>query len=157
MANAKDWYIPERTRALATMYLTRRRDLILKYEDEDAGIDILVEIAERRRTGRRMFGVELKGTKSRTTIGHANKILGPSVQKFLGFPELPYPVFLAYFTMVDNAGYYTWLTEPIIDDGSAKLSRHEEADCRLLDRAGLDEIVDRVNAWYNVFYSTILV
>ena len=151
------WFIDERTRALATMYLTRRRDLILKYEGEDAGIDILVEIDERMKTGRRMFGVELKGTKSKTTISLANKGLKPSVQRFRRFPELPYPVCLIYFTMVDNAGYYTWLTEPVIETQSAKLKRHEAADCRLLDRAGLDELVDRVNAWYDVFYSTILV
>ena len=139
------------------MYLTRRRDLILKYEGEDAGIDILVEIAQRAKTGRRMFGVELKGTMSKTTVSHANKMLKPSVQKFLRYPELPYPICLIYFTMVDNAGYYTWLTEPIIEDGSARLKRHEEADCHVLDRTGLDDVVDRVSAWYDVFYSTILV
>jgi hypothetical protein len=157
MTKQDDWYIPERTRALATMYLTRRPDLTVKFE-RDTGLDILVEIGGRAGVEWRAFGVVLLGSMSKTTISGANKYLNKNA-KWLNRGELihriPSPTCLFYFTMKDDAGYYTWMAEPIVKDDAAKLKFHTTADCRLLDRAGLDEIVSRVNDWYNALYSPI--
>lgn len=156
MSKQKQWFVAERVRALATMYLTRRRDLTLKFEDKDGGLDILVEIVQDERAGRRMFGVELRGTISAVSIDHANKILKPSIQKMRRFPELPYPICLFYFTMEDNAGYYTWLAEPVIKENAAKLRYHDDAHCQPLDKHALDQLVDRINQWYDILYTTLI-
>jgi Domain of unknown function (DUF4365) len=151
-------YIEPRTRALATMYLTRRPDLILHYEDSagDIRIDILVDIVNEKRTGRRMFGVELRGTMQPATLAQANAVLTPSINAMRRRPSLPYPVCLFYFTMEDNAGYYTWLAEPVVKGNAAKLKLHDEAHCEVLDRAALDAIVERVEHWYDALYAALI-
>jgi hypothetical protein len=149
-------YIEPRIRALATMYLTRRPDLALHFEDRDTGIDILVDIVNKNRAGRRMFGVELRGTNAPVSFAHANAVLKPSINTMRRYPSLPYPVCLFYFTMEDNAGYYTWLAEPVVKGNAAKLKLHDEAHCEVLDRATLDAIVERVDHWYDAFYAALI-
>ena len=65
MAHPTKWFIEERVRALATMYLTRRKDLRLNFEEGDGGLDLVVEILRPEKSGRRMFGVELRGHAAR--------------------------------------------------------------------------------------------
>ncbi len=160
MAKHDDW-IDERLPALATMFLTRREDLSLKRGDRAESIDMVVGIlahdGDGREPGRRTFGVELRGAMSPVTIVRANKTLGAVLHRRVQPAKVPYPVCLLFFTMEDDAGYYTWVLEPLIRDGLAKLRRRHEADCQQFDRAGLDEVVCKVNEWYDVFYSTALV
>ncbi len=158
-ARNSNWYISERTRALAVMHLTRRDDLVVKEEvrEPDQVLDLIVEIVDPRKTGQRRFGVYLQGTPSTTTEEHANKVLGISLRRFHGYGEVPYPFCLFYFTMEDSQGYFTWVAEPMVDDGRPRLRYHEEAHCTQLDRDVLDRIVLRVNAWYDAFYSTVKV
>jgi hypothetical protein len=73
-------------------------------------------------------------------------------------PKLPFPLCLFFFTMTDNKGYFIWLIEPSIEHGLAKLRTADaKAWVQILDKAALDEIIERINAWYDVFYSTISV
>jgi hypothetical protein len=153
--------IDERLPALATMYLTRREDLSLKRADRSESVDLVVDVRapdkDGRGPGRRTFGVELKGSMSPVTIARANKMLGAVLDRRVQPPKVPYPVCLLFFTMEDDAGYYTWVLEPLIRDGLARLRHRHEADCRRLDRTALDDVVRQVNEWYDVFYSTVLV
>ena len=99
----------------------------------------------------------MRGARAPVTIARANKNLGAVLRRRAEIPKVPYPVCILFFTMEDDAGYYTWVAEPVMREGLARLRHRREADCRVLDRAGLDEIVRRVNDWYDVFYSTIMV
>jgi hypothetical protein len=72
-----------------------------------------------------------------------------------GLSEMPYPVCLFFFTMVDNQGLYTWYAEPIFKSGKPRLKYHEAAHCARLDNAALDKIVESVDRWYDAFYSMI--
>ncbi|CAN5704783.1 hypothetical protein BH23PLA1_BH23PLA1_44770 [soil metagenome] len=158
MARDSDWFISERIRALAIMHLTRRADLIVREEarEPDKILDLVVDIIDPAKPGRRRFGVYLQGTKSPVTIEHANTVLRPSMARFRAYGEVPYPFCLFYFTMEDNKGYFTWTAEPMIDDeGRPRLRYHEAPHCTEIDREVLDQIVDKVNAWYDAFYITI--
>ena len=152
-----EWYIGERVKALAVMHLTRRKDLVVKEEVREPGKirDLLVEIISPEKVGWRRFGVYLQGTKAAVTEKHADRVLSLSLQRFRDYGETPYPFCLFYFTMDDNQGYFTWVAEPIISDGTPKLDYHEEAHCIKLDREALDHIVDRVNDWYDAFYGMV--
>ena len=63
--------------------------------------------------------------------------------------SFPFPVCLLYFTMENNEGRFTWIAEPIIEEGKPVLKYHEAANTRKFDKGALDEIVDKINNWYD--------
>ena len=55
--------------------------------------------------------------------------------------------------MEDDRGYWTWLAEPMIEEGRDRLKFHEnDADCVPLDRLALDRIVGAVDAYFGAIY-----
>lgn len=143
-------FIAERVRDLAVMYLTRRKDLEVRWEENSQEwVDALVEIKGKDTPGRRLFGVELRGTMAPVTDDHANKVLRPSMQSMLRRGDFPFPVCLLYFTMQNNEGRFTWIAEPVLENGKPLLKYHGEADTRKFDKEALDGIVEKVNQWFD--------
>src|SRR5436309_387823 len=155
----QDWFIAERTRALALMHLTRRDDLVVtETRGPDIGLDYVVSISkEDGEQSLRQFGVVLCGTKSPVTEDQLNKTLRPTMQAFQRTGQFPYPVCLLYFSMDDDQGYYTWVAEPAVMADGPRLIMHAKAHCRKLDREALDAIVASVHHWYEAFFGTIAV
>ena len=150
------WFVAERARALAMIHLTRRDDLTVM--KSDLGLEFIVAVAkEGGGPSLRQFGVALRGTKSPATVARLDKVLRPAMQSFRGVGAFPYPVCLFHFTMDDDKGFYTWVAEPAVAGGEARLLMHQAAHCRTLDRAALDEIVGRVDRWYDAFFGRIAV
>jgi hypothetical protein len=158
MTSATRRILTERAPALATMYLTRRDDLSINYGHKEWGVDLVVDIinvVNGRRTGGRMFGVQLKCSREPIPIDAANRTFKPSVVGSYKKPQLPFPVLIFYYTLDDNEAYYGWILEPVVrDDGSAKLERRKTALCTKLDRKELDSIVEKVARWYDALYRT---
>jgi hypothetical protein len=154
-----EWFIVERVHALAVMHLTRRRDLMIRDEPRDPdNLSVLtVDIIDSKNKGRRRFEVYLDGTKTAIDEEHSNKLLGPSFQRFNPYNPVAHPVCLFYFTMENDQGYFTWIKEPVIVDGNARLRVHHEPRCIKLDRKVLDRIVQQMNDWYDSFYAAVTV
>lgn len=153
----QDWFIAERTRTLALLHLTRRKDLVIN-EGRDAGLAFVVSITqEEGKASLRQFGVYLRGTKSATTEAYLNRSLQPTLGEIVRIDQFPYPVCLFCFTMDDDQSYYTWVAEPVVREEFPILVMHSEPRCRKLDRAALDEIVEAVDRWYDVFFGRIAV
>jgi hypothetical protein len=130
----KEWFVAERARSLAAVFLTRRDDLDLEDSKEQTGLDYLVHIVHDHRPTGKSFGILLRGAMSPVTARHANKVLRPTVASFGRLSPFHYPVCLFFFTMRDDQGYYSWLLEPVItDQGSPQLTSRTEPDCRKLD------------------------
>lgn len=154
----QEWFVGERTLALAMVTLTRRDDLVVMNAPQGVGLKFIVYITkEKGERSVRQFGVFLRGTKSPVTVSHLDKVLRPTMHSFLGIGQFPYPVCLFHFTMDDDKGYYTWVAEPTVTDEGPRLLMHESAHCRRLDRRALDEIVGKVDRWYDAFFSRIAV
>jgi hypothetical protein len=83
------------------------------------------------------------------TDDQANKVLRPRMQAMLRRGEFPFPVCLLYFTMQNNEGRYTWIAEPVLEDGHPVLTYHGEADAKKLDKEALDSIIDKINLWFD--------
>ena len=148
--------IGERVRALATILLTRGEAVSIHEVAEDSGLDLIVTIRSRGKLGLRQFGVELRGVWARVTAEHANAVLRPSMQQMLRYGPFPFPVALFFYTMEDGRGWYTWCNEPLIlSNGKIELQLRSEAFCSPLDEAAVDDIIDRVNVWYDAFYTKI--
>ena len=149
---------PLARRFLALMHLTRRKDLVVTNAGRDAGPEYIVSITNGKgERSLRQFGVFLRGTKSPVTDEQLNEVLRPTMQSLQRIGPFPYPVCLFHFTMDDDQGYSTWVAEPEVGDDTPRLLMHEEAHCRKLDRAALDEIVSRVDRWYDVFFARVAV
>lgn len=143
-------FIAERVKDLAVMYLTRRKDLVVRWEENSPEwIDCVVEIKGKDAPSRRLFGVELRGTMAPVTNDQANKVLRPSMQAMLRRGEFPFPVCLLYFTMQNNEGRYTWIAEPVLEHGQPVLTYHGEADAKKFDKEALDSIIDKINLWFD--------
>lgn len=149
--------IAKRTEALAIVYLTRRGDLTIHEVGGETGLDLVVRIPSDRKEPARQFAVQLKGVWRPVTKEHADNVLRPAVREAQGHGPFTFPVLLLFFTMDDDRGWYTWLAEPVVRAGRALLLAHQDADCRPLDNGALDEIVARVDRWYDVRSRTSVV
>ncbi len=154
----QEWFVAERARVLAMVHLTRRDDLVVAKAGPGVGLEFLVSIArENGGPSARQFGVFLRGTKSPATEAHLDKVLRPAMQAFSRIGQFPYPVCLFHFSMDDDQGHYTWVAEPTVADEGPRLLMHDAPHFRKLDRAALDEIVGKVDRWYDAFFSQIAV
>ncbi|MBY0230017.1 MAG: hypothetical protein K2W96_12105 [Gemmataceae bacterium] len=158
MSERSEWFVAERTRSLAMIHLTRRDDLLVSNGGEGAGLQFIVRIEkEKGRPALRQFGLFLRGSRGPATLAQVEKSLRPTMQSFARLGPFPYPVALFHFMMEDDQGCFAWVAEPEVADGAPRLVLREAPACLPLDRAALDGIVDRVDAWYDAFFSRVAV
>lgn len=144
----------ERSKALAYILLTDIPGVALRDSSADEiGVDYVVH--QRRPGGLRQLGVELRYVWSAQSASSATAIIRSTLAGHRSdFVPFPFPVVLFYFTMQDNGAWYTWVAEPVIQDARPVLAM-PDADCRRLDDNAVREVFDRVNAWYDVYYSAV--
>ena len=96
-----------RAKALLTISLTSRNDLIIEELTNDFGFDFIVRIAKNGEVTNRMFGVQLKASV-RDMPAHIHL----SLSNPLIYKDIPFPLCLFYFSMANDKGYYKWLVAP---------------------------------------------
>jgi hypothetical protein len=149
--------VEKRARALAMMLLTRREDLLIEEVNEDIGLNYLIRFRTAGKEGLREFGVGLRGGLGAVTKQHADKLLRPAVQEMKRYGPFLRPVCLFFFTMENDAAWYTWVAEPTESEGGNPLLRYcDEPDCRQLDKRTLKEIIERVDLWYDALFPTLI-
>src|SRR5712671_3805148 len=126
---AKDQFIAEQVRALATVILTRRSDLTIVDTRQNTGLDLHVYLNREDKPMRLTLGILLRGVPSPVTAEAANKLLGPTMGQFQGMRKFTYPVCLFLFTMRDEQAFFSWLAEPVVKDNKPRLVHHEKAHC----------------------------
>ena len=149
-------FLSERVRALATVILTRRGDLIVVETKKDTGLDFHVQIEREDKPMRLTFGILLRGVPSSVTAEHANKVLRPTMGQFQGMRKFTYPVCLFFFTMREEQAYFSWLAEPVVSGGSPKLVHHQTANCVPLTDELLGRVVEQVVAWYDAVEAVLI-
>ena len=73
-AARKSMMVGKRTQALSVMYLTRRTDLAIVPADDDVGIDLIVRIVGKKKTGLRQFGVKVCGSWDKPDTERVEKL-----------------------------------------------------------------------------------
>ena len=155
-SDSKEQFLGERVRALATIVLTRRGDLSIVETKKDTGLDYHVYIDREDKPMRLMFGILLRGVPSPVTGEHANKVLSPTMGQFQGMRKFTYPVCLFFFTMREEQAFFSWLAEPVVNDGVPKLVHHAKANCVELTSERLDQVVDGIVAWYDAVEAVLI-
>jgi hypothetical protein len=152
-------YVERRAKALATVFLTSRRDVQLFEVGDDFGLDFLVRIRSEHDLERheQLFGVLLKGTASplstsNSASAHLKHRNSPGNQHPFSFPVIE-----LIFSMEGDQGYFAWRSEPVVsENGAPKLVLHKTATCEPADCKALDEIVERVGLWSEKLDSLLL-
>lgn len=145
-----------RKRALFTakVYLTRRKGAVVEDTETDAGVNLVVTLPPtRKKSGLRQLGVTLRYVMEPVTSEQANKVLRPS-WPVPDYGPFPFPVALFFFTMRDDGAWYSWIAEPVVStDGKAQLALRSEPDCHPLTDESLEELLNRVDGWYDAHYA----
>lgn len=143
----RNWFIAERSEALASLLLTSRTDLSIRKENkQDGGVDFVVALKEAENVPpTKLFVVQVKGTLSSDQREWTENVkqLYKHGQEFY----LPVCVFLVNIRKNDAA--YAWVAEPQVKAGSVALNSFEHPDFHALDNAAVDQIVNRVRSWYD--------
>lgn len=150
MSESEPWFLGQRAELLAMVTFTGLPGVTVQQQNADAGIDMLVSIPAER--GGRVFGVEVKGAKSRDAYVTANGQVRHRVvdQLHRSAGDSPFPVGLAVFDMSDDSGYFGWLLAPgVTDDGEPKLERRESVAVTPITNEELRRIVEDVRRWYD--------
>lgn len=150
MSNASEpWFVKERSESLAAVLFTARSDVrVLKERLSSEGTaDFLVQIEAGDPLSTPQFIVEIKGT----TSSNSDEWM-PSVKHLFrrAGSKIYVPVCVVVVNVRDNEAVYAWVAEPQVEPKRATLRFHEKGAFRPLDAAAVDEIVDRVKAWYDV-------
>jgi hypothetical protein len=154
--DSKARFVQDQVRALATVILTRRSDLIVVDTKKDTGLDFHVYIDREDKPMRLMFGVLLRGVPSLVSPDHANKVLGPTMGQFRGMRKFTYPVCLFFFTTREEQAFFSWLAEPIVNGGTPKLVHHDKANCVPLTDELLGQVVEQIVAWYDAVEAVLI-
>jgi hypothetical protein len=153
----KERFVADRARALVMVLLTRREDLVVTERKEDYGLDYIVSIRSEEGVGERSFGVLMRATMTPVTIDNANKQLKPTMANVRMKGPFIYPVCIFYFTVKDDKGYYTWAYEPVVGkDGTPALRYRSEAHCHVLDDGSLGALIEKVNHWYDAYFTKMV-
>jgi hypothetical protein len=147
--DSKKRFLAERSRALATIILTRRGDLTVVETKKDTGLDFHVSIEREDKPMRLTFGVLLRGVWSSVSARDANQLLGPTMGQFQGMRKFTYPVCLFFFAMREEQAFFSWLAEPVVTDGAPKLVHHNKPDCVELTDELVCRVVDQIVVWYD--------
>jgi hypothetical protein len=143
----------ERSRALAAMYLTRRKGVKVQDAAGGVGIDLLFTFPGGNKRGVRQLGVELKYALDPVPHEDPNSFLASSWRDLVSVGPFPFPVVAFFFTMRDDKGWYAWIAEPVItSDGRAQLPLSIRPDCHFLTDESLEALLDSVNLWYDAHY-----
>lgn len=146
---SKELFLADRVRAMATVVLTRRDDLVITDTKQSTGLDYHVFIDREDNPMRLTFAVLLRGVPSPVTPEHANKVLGPTLGQFRAMRKFTYPVCLFFFTMREEQAFFAWLAEPVLTDAGPKLVHHDRANCTELTDDLLGQVVGQVVTWYD--------
>jgi hypothetical protein len=153
---SKERFIADQVRALATIILTRRGDLTIMETKKDTGLDFHVYIDREDKPMRLMFGVLLRGVPSPVTPEHANKVLAPTMGHFQGMRKFTYPVCLFLFTTREEEAFFSWLAEPVVNDGMPKLVHQNKANVVPLTDDLLDQVIQQIVAWYDAVEAVLI-
>lgn len=154
--DAKELFLTDRLRVLATVILTRRDDLTITETRQSTGLDLHITIDREEKPMRLAFGVLLRGVSSPMTAENVNKVLGPTMGQFQGLRKFTYPVCLFFFTMRDEQSYFSWLAEPTLTGSGPKLAHHAKADCTPLTDDLLGQVIERIVGWYDAVETVLI-
>lgn len=146
--------LTKRVHALATMQLTRRADLQVHDADFDPGPDLMITLHRASKPGLRQLAVGLSGDWTTLSASKRAARVRSRLHALRRSGPWPFPVVAFYYSMETDLGWYAWASEPLVSpQGGFSLKTHESPSIHPLDTQALDDIIRRVDLWYDAFYA----
>ena len=141
-------WVEDRSIAHAALWLLERDDL--RTPDQYApyfGIHLAIVIGRGGRFRGRYFGGVVKACRSRNS---APKPLTPRAiaAERERFTDATFPVCMLAFSATSSAGWFRWIVEPVLEDGSASLRLSSSPRFRRATDELRDQLIDDVNRWF---------
>jgi hypothetical protein len=133
-------YMNERARHLAFIHLARQQSFwVDRNQDPKLMLDLTVTVLQEGQPTGRIFGVLAKAVENILEQPPSQNVLQlyPESREI---QELPFPICLMLFSMVNDRGYYCWLKPLAIKDALS---------WQLVDSNGMQSIAQDVNVWYS--------
>jgi hypothetical protein len=160
---ATDDYVAKRAKLLATLVLTRQKDVrpVEFHAESDIGVDLIVALPSfgEGKSGepiRSALGVEIMGTDDpleteveATAYANRHREDRPA-GFFLG------PIVLFLFSMDGDKGYFSWIMEPKIAKEGPTLTRAALFDMTKITKTSTEVIFRESAAWFEAMYQTLL-
>ena len=142
------WFLDTRSEAIASLLLTSRPDvhIVEQKKAEDSGIDILVNVSNESGRWERLFGVQVKGTLSDDRT-EWKKYAHDFYHHGSRLPFLPACAFIV--NVKSRLASYIWLAKPVVEAKIPRLEFGPRDELHDLEKKSIDEIVTRVQEWYN--------
>jgi len=155
MAAEKDpWFVLERSEALATLLLTKQKDVeVVSHRTKDDMTDLVVGLDSPPSPPTRLFVVQVKGTVSTNPTDWAQNVK-ELFRSRGGQLYLPTCVFVV--NVRDNKAQYAWIADPVAEPHRATLKFHQSPSFHDLNEAAVTEIISRVKAYYDVMPKQLL-
>ncbi|QDU18375.1 hypothetical protein [Urbifossiella limnaea] len=140
------WFVTERSEILTTLLVTERPDLrLLHRREREDGVDFVVGLGGAAGLDTRMFVIQVRGT----TTSDPDECRRAVDHLIPGDPAAIFgPTCVFVIDVRDNRHFYAWVAAPAVERGRPVLRFPEVPDFQPLDRAALDQIVDRVAGWH---------
>jgi hypothetical protein len=148
MDKGQPWFVEERAIALASLLLTSRKDLVVTHVPaKDHEYDLLVELVKDHHPWARLFAVQVAGVLELPSV----QDIEAKLRKVRPKPRQEYSLPLAAFLwdVRRNEGFFTWIVQPVIQNGAPKLDGISKQDWHKLDESAVNKIVEQVNAYYD--------
>lgn len=142
----RNWFIGERSEALAAVLLTSRPELTIRTEKrQDNGVDFLVGLKEGDDIPTtKHFVVQVKGTLSSDKSEWSEQVS----QLYEKGRAIFLPACIFIVNVRTNKLEYAWLAKPAIETGSTTLKFFDNPDFHALDETAITEILTEVRSWY---------
>jgi hypothetical protein len=148
--------IEHRTQALATVFLTGRRNVEVIPFREVRGLDLICRILADEDDAEMIFGVICAYIAGPIASERwAEKWLHAHSPVLKG-KKYPFPVLILLFSMESDEGVFSWRMEPDVSGSVPVLILNERFACEKATRAGLDSVLKRVQSWYAAYYKHIV-
>jgi hypothetical protein len=160
---ATEDYVAKRADLLATLVLTRQKDVqLLRFQaPTDTGVDLIVQLpsigeSKHEPPIRPFIGVEVMGTDEAleteveaTTYANRHREDRPAVI-CLG------PIVLFLFSVDGDRGYFGWIMEPQVTKEGPTLTRASSLNMTKITKSSTDVIFREVADWYKATVPLLL-
>lgn len=142
------WYVEKRARAYVYSLFAERNITVRDESQQSFGVDFVIDLRRGERELGRYLAVQLFAYPDFPNVADLNKKVArqlPSeLREDMGVPLIAFAV-----QVRELDARYSWIIEPVVEEGAAVLSHTPEYDWKKLDDRAMEEILERLNEYWD--------
>jgi hypothetical protein len=148
------WYVDKRAEAFVFSLFAGRDLAVRDQEHQDFGVDFVLDLRKDQRELGRNLAIQVLAYVSFPKEADLNKEIArrlpPRLREDFMFPLAAFAI-----QVKELAAVYTWVLEPVAEKGEATLHSPREYEWKMLDDKAMDEILARVDAFWDALLKMV--